>query len=117
MIGERLEELRKDKGLKQKQLAKEIGVKSNTISAYEREASRPSDEIKVKLAAYFNVSVDYLLGLIDEEVPYTRDNYVILPKEYPQELKKELLSHLDLLKIKYGLSQTVKKRNKSENNP
>lgn len=103
IIGEILEELRKDNGLSQTELAEALGVKPNTISAYEREVSGQSDEIKIKIAKFFNVSIDYLLGLIDNEVPYTRDNYIILPKDYPPDLKKEMLNHLDLLKIKYKI--------------
>lgn len=105
IIGERLEELRKDKGLSQTELADALGVKPNTISAYEREASGPSDEIKVKIAKLFNVSIDYLLGIIDEEVPYRRDDYIALPRDYPPDMKRDMLNHLDLLKLKYKLKK------------
>lgn len=57
IVGERLQELRKDKGLSQKELAAILGIKPKTLSAYEREVANPSDEIKVKIAKYFNISL------------------------------------------------------------
>lgn len=57
-----LENLRKEKGLTQKQLADELGVSRGTISFYEK-AERTADiEFLVKAAEFFNVSVNYLLG-------------------------------------------------------
>ena len=64
MNGERLSDLRKDRGLTQKDLAKIIGVSENSISMYERNLNSPDDKIKVKIAKYFNISLDYLLGAI-----------------------------------------------------
>ena len=69
MDGERLSELRKDRGVTQQQLAEAVSVSSNTISAYERGINEPDDKMKIRLARFFNVSIDYLLGLTDEPVP------------------------------------------------
>ena len=84
MIGERLSELRKDAGMSQQELADMLSLTKYTISSYEREKTMPGDDIKVELAKIFNVSLDYLLGLIDEPIPYKRsDKYIKLPDNLP----------------------------------
>lgn len=61
-FGERLRRLRKDKDLTQGQLAEHIGVVPSAVGKYERlEASYPSVDTLIKIADYFNVSLDYLL--------------------------------------------------------
>lgn len=75
MIGERLKILRKNKGLTQKELSAILNVNKSTISQYETEDNEPSDKMKIKIAKYFNVSLDYLTGLIDTEMPYYDENY------------------------------------------
>ncbi|MDR3216104.1 MAG: helix-turn-helix domain-containing protein [Clostridiaceae bacterium] len=64
-IGEVIKELRTERGLRQTDLAKEIGVAGNTITQYENNTIRPSYEVLVDIANFFNVSTDYLLGLKD----------------------------------------------------
>jgi len=104
LIGERLADLRKDKGLQQKELAAVIGVSERSVSLYEREMSSPNDSVKIKIARYFNVSLDYLMGLTPYEISFDHHDYIALPKGYVPELKKELLNHMELLKIKYRIS-------------
>ena len=70
MIGERLKKLRKDKVIKQEELADIIGVQKSTVSLYELGKNDPSDKVKIEIAKYFNISLDYLIGVIDEPVPY-----------------------------------------------
>ncbi len=61
-FGERLKRLRKDNDLTQGQLAEKIGVVPSAVGKYERlEASYPSIETLIRIADYFNVSLDYLL--------------------------------------------------------
>lgn len=60
MFGDRLKELREDRGINQDELAEIIGVKRSTISSYETNAITPSFDIAIKLADFFNVSLDYL---------------------------------------------------------
>ena len=105
--GDRLKELRKDKKITQDDLAKALGVKRSTISAWENQTSSPSDELKLKLAVFFNVSLDYLMGLIREDMPYTRDHVIVLPRGYSQEMKKDILYLFDMVSIKYGLKKPL----------
>lgn len=63
IFSQRLKELRKDAGLSQIALAKELNLDKSTIAKYETAAISPSIEILVLFAKYFHVSTDYLLGL------------------------------------------------------
>lgn len=63
MIGNRIKGLREEKRMSQLELAKALNISNTTLSQYENGLRTPSDEIKIKIANYFNVSVDYLLGL------------------------------------------------------
>lgn len=65
-MNERLKLLRKEKGVSQKVVAKEIGVTLSAYSNYEQGIREPSNQILINLCKYYNVSADYLLGLKDE---------------------------------------------------
>lgn len=58
----RLKELRNQKGLTTSELANIIGCSNPTITHYERGEREPSLSTLIKLADYFQVSVDYLIG-------------------------------------------------------
>ncbi len=61
-FGERLRRLRKERDITQNALAEHIGVVSSAIGKYERvNNSYPSVEALIKIAAFFDVSIDYLL--------------------------------------------------------
>ena len=58
----RLKELRKKKGISQLRLAIELNTTQNTISRYETGEREPGIDELIKIADYFHVSVDYLIG-------------------------------------------------------
>lgn len=61
-FGERLRQLRKSHDITQGQLAECIGVVPSAVGKYERiTGAYPSVDVLIKLADYFNVSIDYLL--------------------------------------------------------
>ena len=62
---ERIKQLRKEKSLTMKQLGVAICVAESTISLYENGKRQPDNETLSKLADFFGVSVDYLLGRED----------------------------------------------------
>lgn len=66
-IGNRIKEIRKSKMLTQTELANFLNTTQDTISLWEREKSNPDIEQLTKLALFFDVSTDYLLGLEDED--------------------------------------------------
>lgn len=65
MVGDIIKQLREEKDISQKQLAKIINISPSTIGMYEQNRRVPSPEILKLIADYFNVSVDYLLGRDD----------------------------------------------------
>ena len=64
-FAERLKELRAEKGVGQEKLAKDIGVGNGTVSLWENELREPKMSNLVLLAQYFDVTIDYLVGLED----------------------------------------------------
>lgn len=62
MFANRLRFLRQTKGLNQVQLAQKLGVKKQSVSNWENDNIMPSIEMLIKIADYFTVSTDYLLG-------------------------------------------------------
>ena len=69
---ERIRDLRIDRGLTQEAVAKILHVSQNTYSQYEIGISRYPLDAVVKLAEFYGVSMDYLVGLTDEQKPYPR---------------------------------------------
>lgn len=70
--------LRKKKGLTQKQLAGILGIDQTAVSNWERGKSLPDNSNQLKLANYFNVSRDYLLGRDPtDDPPLTLGNFSI----------------------------------------
>lgn len=61
----RLKQLRKEKGISQLKLALDLNTNQNTISRYETGEREPSIKDLIRIADYFNISVDYLLGRTD----------------------------------------------------
>lgn len=58
-----LKELRENQGISQQKLAKEIGISQSNICEYEKGTVEATESIIIKLANYFDVSTDYLLGI------------------------------------------------------
>ena len=65
LLSQRLKELRAAKGLSQAALADILGRTQQAIGKWEVGRSEPDGATLLKLAAYFNVTTDYLLGLSD----------------------------------------------------
>lgn len=61
-LGSNIKYLREKNNLSQKELAKILNISNSTLSQYESNVRVPSDDIKILIADYFNVSLDYLLG-------------------------------------------------------
>ena len=60
--GDRLRNLRKEKGLTQAELGDMLGVKKSVVCLYEKEKRNPSIESIIDMVQIFNVTADYLLG-------------------------------------------------------
>lgn len=69
---ERIRNLRIDRDLTQQEVAKDLHIAKNTLSQYETGARNITNEMLIKMAVYFDTSIDYLLGLTDNPEPYER---------------------------------------------
>lgn len=66
-FSERLKELRLSKGMTQRQLAEKFKIHQTTVKDWEVKGKQPGYETLIALAQFFNVSVDYLLGVTDNK--------------------------------------------------
>ncbi|MFE9080942.1 helix-turn-helix domain-containing protein [Bacillus mobilis] len=62
MFGIRLHTLRKERRLRQEDMAKQLGIARTTYAMYEQGNREPDYNTLIKLATFFEVSIDYLLG-------------------------------------------------------
>lgn len=65
VFGERLKELRRDRKIGQVELSKYLGLSKGIISLWENGLREPSMSSLISLAQFFNVSIDYLVGIKD----------------------------------------------------
>ena len=90
-FGERLKTLRTNRGLSQDDLCNELNTRYGTsinksmISKWENNKEEPRMEYARKLVNYFNVSLDYLLGLKDSEIQHINNDEAL---EYLDEIHK-----------------------------
>lgn len=71
----RLKQIRKERGIKQTTLCAAFGIAQSTLSSWENSIYEPDQNTTLKLADYFGVSVDYLLGR-DAPTPAPTDNTI-----------------------------------------
>lgn len=64
-IIERIFVLMKQRGITQYRLSKDIGISEGVFPAWKKNTQKPSTDLVVKIAAYFNVTTDYLLGITE----------------------------------------------------
>lgn len=76
-IANRIQQLRKEKGISQDQLANEVGVSRQAVSKWESQQSLPDLEKIIILSEYFSVSTDYLIKGTEEE---KKDTTTIISK-------------------------------------
>lgn len=92
-FGDRLKQLRKESNLTQQELACKFYLNKSSISRYENGTQLPEHDLLEKIADYFNVSIDYLLGRTDSK---TNQNSDIDKDDFefktPQEAMKFILN-------------------------
>lgn len=69
MLGKKIKELRVKEGLSQERFAQEIGFSQAAISAWENSSREPGAFALIKLAKFFNTTVDYLLNGTTKKAP------------------------------------------------
>ncbi len=99
----KLKDLRTKKGLSQEELGKILGVSGQTILNWENSIHSPNVEQLIKLATYFDVSIDYLVGLKNENK--IKNEIMNDLKEYSKE---------ELLRIIESYFDEILKNNKND---
>lgn len=91
---DRLVILRKENNFTQDKLADELNVSKSTISMYEKGNRMPSYEMLEKIADFFNVDIDYLMGKSD-----IKRKVSVTPHSIISNIKERELTHKELLKV------------------
>ena len=71
---ERIRNLRIDRDLTQDAVAHMLGIKQNTYSQYETGVLRYPIDVLIKLALFYDTSIDYLVGIADSPDAYNRNH-------------------------------------------
>jgi len=93
----RLKELRKECNLKRSELAKDLNMNAGTLANYENCIRQAPYDTLIKIADYFDVSIDFLLGRSEDEIP-------VVPR------KTLSAEESELLKLYRSLGKTGKSR-------
>lgn len=105
MVENRIRQLREQKGVNMKQAARDLKMPYTTYVNYEKGINEPNNEVLVKLAIYYNVSADYLIGNIptDNVPPET---------EREQRIRQllETLSDDELIELEQFVDYLLSKR-------
>ncbi len=108
-FGDRLKELREEKGITQKELGKIINISDRVIGYYEANNRFPKDEyVLKKLADFFEVSIDYLVDRIPNRKHaegYVAESGAIYNfdlDDLPDEAIKRVEEYIELLRLKYA---------------
>ncbi|WP_339167025.1 helix-turn-helix transcriptional regulator [Brevibacillus sp. FSL L8-0520] len=100
--GERISELRTKMKLTQDDLAKRLGITRAALSHYEKDRREPDYETLERIADFFDVQVDYLLGRTNDPSPSVKKEkpvnraFLELPEDVSEEEKEFLQAQLDL---------------------
>lgn len=65
LVAERIREIRQDYGLTQSQFGEKLSISQDTVSLWEKGKAYPNTEYVIAMCKKFNVSADYLLGIVD----------------------------------------------------
>lgn len=106
-IGERLKQIRKQKGMTQEDLAEKLGISFQQIQKYENGKNRISFSNMVELSRYLNVSLDSFLDSPSLASGLSDSNQATVPQKETDELLKVYYS-LDDPKLRKNLLQLVK---------
>ena len=123
-FGERVSELRKDRGLKQKDLATQLNVAVSTVSNYETDSHEPDLENLCKIADLLGVSTDYLLGRTDIKIDIntlkepvsqtlTKSDVLRMMEQFSKEDCAYLIKTLRLLYYHHNTKMNPQKENES----
>lgn len=116
-FNQRMKDLRNEKNITLEELAKILNTTKSTLSRYENNLRIPNADFINKLAKYFNVSVDYLLGNSDKKEPEIEIN---VPKEYSDKYKvtsrdkKQYMDHIKKANEAFFMNDEFDEEDKKE---
>ncbi len=95
-FGDRLRQLRLEKDETQRKVAEGINISERVYGYYETGDRFPNDEkVLSRVADYFSVSVDYLLGKTDIRTPYSADEFETIAAHHEGEWTEEDLQDIE----------------------
>ena len=100
ILSNRLKQLREEKEVMQKEIAAYLNISASAYGFYEQGKRTPTPEILSKLANYFNVSVDYLLG---RDINLKNGSTIELTDKDRKDIEKTLNKTMDMLESQEGL--------------
>ena len=110
MLGERLQYLRLEKGMTQKELSKVFKVSLKTIQFYEQNRTIPDIYLVAEMAKFFNVSCDYILGVVNTPIPLDEreaeaKDHIYMPKEFmkSKETRKAYKTIIEYVKLVHNM--------------
>lgn len=83
--------LRRDRGLSQSELAGRLGISKSAVNMYERGERRPDLEMIKRIADFFNVDLNYLLGFTDKVAGLSGDQTDSIPGVRMNTIELEVL--------------------------
>lgn len=103
-MGNRIAELRSNAHMSQFQLAKVLGIGTSTLGMYETNKRKPSPKVLKRIADYFNVSTDYLLGRRNPDTetpdkPLTKNQKLVAYSIDPDISDEERRDIIEMVKI------------------
>ncbi|HBL6539367.1 TPA: helix-turn-helix transcriptional regulator [Listeria monocytogenes] len=105
MFSKRLSELRKKKGFSQYKLADELGFSRGQVANYEQGTREPDYQTLLKIAEFFNVSTDYLLGRDDNNLADTIAAHI--DSNASEEEMEEILAYIEEKRKKYANEEEI----------
>lgn len=117
-LGERLKQLRLNKNISQKDLAKHFNIARSTLSQYESNQREPSLQMLLKISDYFNVSVDELLKdhcTNDEGLHVSTIKQIVM--EGTKEIEVDRIDCATLDIVRFNIENQLKLKNIGNNNP
>ncbi|MEE8825162.1 MAG: helix-turn-helix transcriptional regulator [Lentilactobacillus sunkii] len=106
MRGDRLKDLRQRRRLTQEQMASKLGVPRTTYAAYEQNHREPDDAMKIKIADFFDVTVDFLVGRkVNDDLTVAAH----MDDNLTEEQKKNIHEFIEFQKARYRKEHQDKK--------
>ena len=107
IINDRLKALMTERGVTWKQISEELKIGKNQPKYWEEKDTLPDGKTLIKLSQFFGVTVDYLLGVEDQNAVLMQRAFDILDESDTSEQEKALLADDGGYQFSHGLEETL----------